>query len=258
MVSNQHKTIIITQARVGSKRLPLKITKTIGDETVLSIHLKRLKKSRLASKIVVATTFEEKVNQIIEIAKKCNVEYYQGSTNDVLDRYYKAAKFYNPDYIVRVTSDCPLVDPELIDKLIDFILKSKCDYVSNILIPNYPDGQDVEVFKFKALKIAYEKAKSDLDREHVTSFIENNSSFHGNDLFKSKIYYPTVKFEDVRMTIDHEEDFKAINSIVSELGIDKSWLTYAKFIVNNPDKFSNQKFVRNEGYVNSIKDKNYE
>ncbi len=258
MVNQKNKVIIITQARVGSKRFPSKITKPIGKETVLSIHLKRLLKSKLASKIIVATTFEREVNQIINIAKKCNVEYFQGSTNDVLDRYYQAAKLYYPEFIVRVTSDCPLIDPELVDQLIDFIIKNKYDYVSNVLVPNYPDGQDVEVFKYEALKVAHEKAKLNLNREHVTSYIENNSTFHGIETFKSKMYPSIAKYENVRMTIDHEDDYKAIDCVTSELGINESWDTYAKFIIDNPSMFSNQNHVRNEAYINSLKDQNYE
>ena len=258
MINQKNKVIIITQARVGNKRLPSKILKPIGKETVLSIHLKRLLKSKLANKIIVATTFEKKVNQIIEIAKKCNVDFFQGSTDDVLDRYYQAAKFYNPDYVIRVTSDCPLIDPELIDKLIDYALEVKCDYVSNILVPNYPDGQDIEIFKYQALKKAHSKAKLYSDREHVTSYIVNSSSCNDMDLFESKKYPTEVKFKNVRMTVDHKEDFMAINSLVSKLGINKSWFEYAKFIINNPNIFANQKFVRNQAYINSVKDENYE
>ena len=179
MVNQKHKVIIITQARIGSRRLPSKTTKQIGDETILSIHLKRLQKSKLATKIVVATTFEKKVKEIIEIVNKCKVKYYQGSTVDVLDRYYQAAKIYNPEYIVRVTSDCPLIDPELIDKMIDFTIKNDFDYVSNVFIPNYPDGQDIEIFKFSALTIASQNSTSSLEREHVTPYIIKNSTFNG-------------------------------------------------------------------------------
>ena len=100
-------------------------------------------------------------------------------------------------------------------------------------------------------------AKLKSDREHVTSYIVNNSSFNGMNLFESINYPIVVKFENVRMTIDHEEDFMAINSIVSKLGINKSWLTYAKFVINNPNMFTNQKFVRNQGYINCVKDKNH-
>ena len=257
MVKQKNKVIIITQARVGSKRFHSKITKPIGNETVLSIHLKRLLKSKLANKIIVATTFEKGVSRIINIAKKCHVEYFQGSTNDVLDRYYQAAKLYRPEYIVRVTSDCPLIDPKLVDKLIGFILKNKCDYVSNILVPNYPDGQDIEVFKFEALKRAHEKAELNLDREHVTSYIENNSTFRGIETFKSKMYPSMAKYENVRMTIDHKDDHKAIDFIISKLGINKNWVTYAEFIINNPQMFSNQNYIRNESYIKSVKDQNY-
>tara|TARA_B100000963_G_C22635611_1_gene677451 strand:- start:4713 stop:5468 length:756 start_codon:yes stop_codon:yes gene_type:complete len=251
MVNQKHKVIIITQARIGSRRLPSKTTKQIGDETILSIHLKRLQKSKLATKIVVATTFEKKVKEIIEIVNKCKVKYFQGSTVDVLDRYYQAAKIYNPEYIVRVTSDCPLIDPELIDKMIDFTIKNDFDYVSNVFIPNYPDGQDIEIFKFSALNIASQNSTSSLEREHVTPYIIKNSTFNGGNIFKSCLYPEKVNYEKIRMTIDYEEDYDALQYIISQLGFFKSWEVYAKFIIENSEKLYNQKIIRNDIYFNS-------
>jgi spore coat polysaccharide biosynthesis protein SpsF len=111
--------IIITQARIGSTRLSGKILKRINGQSLLEIHLSRLKKSKLATKIIVATTFEPGVEQIIEIGKKMAVDVFQGATDDVLDRFYQSVKKFAPNYIVRVTSDCPLIDPELVDKVIE-------------------------------------------------------------------------------------------------------------------------------------------
>ena len=132
------KIIIITQARVGSSRLPSKVLLPLAGDTLLGIHLKRLKKSKLASSVVVATTFEEKADQIVSIAKQNGVKYFQGSTENVLDRFYQAVKSDKPDYIVRVTSDCPLIDGALLDSIINMAIKNKIDYCSNTLIEAYP------------------------------------------------------------------------------------------------------------------------
>ena len=118
----------------------------------MSIHLQRLKEAQYVNKIIVATTKEEGVENIIKIAKQYNVKYSQGSTQDVLSRFYYAALNEQPEYIVRVTSDCPLLDPKLVDEVIKFTIENQLDYGSNMMIQNYPDGQDVEVFTFNALK----------------------------------------------------------------------------------------------------------
>ncbi|MGY8923627.1 MAG: cytidylyltransferase domain-containing protein, partial [Flavobacteriales bacterium] len=144
--------IIITQARIGSTRLPSKVLKEIEGKSLLQIHLERLKKSTYGNNIVVATTFEDGVEKIIKIAKSVEVDYYQGDTNDVLDRFYNAAKGKNPDYIVRVTSDCPLLDPVLMDEIIQIAVVNDLDYTTNTLIEAFPDGQDVEVIKWSALE----------------------------------------------------------------------------------------------------------
>ena len=146
------KVILITQARIGSTRLPEKILYKINNQELLSIHLHRLIQTKLIDRHIIATTYEEKVDNIISIAKRFNVDVYQGSVNDVLDRFYQAAKIHKPDYIVRVTSDCPLLDARIVDQIISFALKQNVDYCSNVLIEDFPDGQDVEVIKFSALK----------------------------------------------------------------------------------------------------------
>ena len=147
------KVLIVTQARIGSSRLPNKVLMKIGSDTILGLHLKRLAKCKNAYKVVVATTKEDNVSKIITIAKNLNIDVFQGSTNDVLDRYYNAANQYLPDYVVRVTSDCPLIDPELIDEVINMAISKKVDYCSNVISEDFPDGQDVEVFKLSLIHI---------------------------------------------------------------------------------------------------------
>lgn len=243
----KEKIVLITQARLGSKRFPEKVLKKIGEEELLSIHLKRLLCTKKVNSIVVATTFEEGVEKIINISKKNNVSIYQGSTQDVLSRFYHAALSEQADYVVRVTSDCPLLDAKLVDNVIQLTIENNLDYCSNTLIQNYPDGQDVEVFTFNSLKIAFENAKLDSEREHVTPYIIKNSTFRGGFIFKSADYPLKKNYEHVRMTIDEQADFDALQILINCLGTKSDWETYTKFIINNSSLFKNQKIIRNAG-----------
>ena len=241
--------IIITQARIESTRLPSKVLKEIEGKSLLQIHLERLKKSTYGNNIVVATTFEDGVEKIIKIAKSVEVDYYQGDTNDVLDRFYNAAKGKNPDYIVRVTSDCPLLDPVLMDEIIQLAVVNDLDYTTNTLIEAFPDGQDVEVIKWSAFEKSWNETSLKSDREHVTPYIRVNSSFFGKNLFKSKNFDSSENYNKVRMTVDESKDFDAIKILTTTLGIDKNWKDYTDFILNNPDLFFNQQIIRNEGSI---------
>jgi len=246
------KIIIVTQARIGSTRFPEKILQTIEDNTLLSIHLRRLKKSTLANKIIVATTFEEKSYLIKDIAIKEGAFVFQGSINDVLDRFYQAVKKENAQYIVRVTSDCPLIDASIVDQVINMVIEKNLDYGSNTLIEDFPDGQDVEVIKFDALEKAWKESKLTSEREHVTPYIRNNSTFFNKSLFRSDNFDAPVSMNHIRMTVDEPVDLEAIRILVNELGINASWEKYASYIENNTRLFKNQNITRNEGYLNSI------
>ena len=245
--------IIITQARVGSSRLPRKVLMKVNHkQTLLSIHLKRLKKSKLAQKIILATTFESGVEDLIKIGIENEVEIYQGDTENVLERFYKASCNYRPKYIVRVTSDCPLIDYRIIDKLLKIAFKKKLDYVSNILEETFPDGQDVEVFTFEALERSYKEAKLKSDKEHVTPFMRRNSNFCGGNIFNSENIISSINYNNVRMTVDEIEDFKAIQFLIKKFGYSLNWEVYADYINSNPLLFKNQNILRNEGYIKSL------
>lgn len=246
------KISIITQARVGSTRFPQKVLQKINDDTMLGLHIKRLQKSHLGHSIIVATTLEEDADQIVEIAENMGKKVFQGSTSDVLDRFYNAALLDRPDYVVRVTSDCPLIDAELIDKVIQKALDYNLDYCANVLKQEYPDGQDIEVFKFSALEKAWKESKLKSDREHVTPYIRRNSSFNNIDMFQSANFDAPSNFNDIRMTVDEKVDLDTIRILVNALGSEKSWKDYTKYIIENSKEFSNQKILRNEGYNNSL------
>lgn len=245
--------LAITQARTGSTRFPNKVLKTIKGKSLLEIHLKRILKSKKISKLVVATTIKEKDKIISQIASKIGVESFKGSEHDVLDRYYNTAKKYNPKWIVRLTSDCPLIDARLIDQVINKAQSENLDYCSNTLIEAYPDGQDIEVFKFNSLEIAWSKAKSISDREHVTPYIKNNSSYLQGKIFKSNNFPSNKNYNKVRLTVDEQEDFKVIEFLINKLGFDSGWIDYTiEYLKNNYISSLNKNIERNEGYRKSF------
>jgi spore coat polysaccharide biosynthesis protein SpsF (cytidylyltransferase family) len=248
------KVLAITQARYGSSRLPGKILKEIQGKSLLEIHLERILQSKRISQLKIATTTEEGAEKIIEVGNKLGVKSHQGSVEDVLQRFYETALPEKPDYVVRLTSDCPLIDPELIDIVIDACIENQVDCAANALIPTFPDGVDTEVFKFSALEKAYKEATLKSDREHVTPYIWRNSSLMGGTLFSSFNVANPIDYSDLRITIDTEKDFILMTKLIEELGFSKTWLEYAKFLEENSDiKAINAEYERNEGYAKSLK-----
>lgn len=247
------KILAITQARYGSTRLPAKILKEVNGVTLFEIHLRRILESKMITKLKVATTEEEGSKYIIDVANKIGVDYYQGSVCDVLDRFYRTAVSESPDYVVRLTSDCPLIDPEIIDIVIKACIDGEYDYASNTIAPTYPDGMDVEAFKFSALEKAWKKATLLSEREHVTPYIKNNSTVMGGKIFKS---YNVTNKEDLsalRITVDEIRDFEVIKALIEKVGIDKHCIDYVNYL-NTHDEVReiNASIMRNEGYIKSL------
>lgn len=203
---------IIIQARIGSTRLPGKVVKKIEGKTVLEYVIERLKRVKNAKKIIVATTDNKADNALERIAQKCGVYVYRGSENNVLNRFYKAANFFEVDSIVRITADCPLIDPKIVDDTIKLYSKNNFDYVSNTHPPTFPDGMDVEVFSFKTLDKIREGAKTSEEKEHVTLYIfKNKERFKIGNLLSKNDYY------DLRLTLDHKQDLTLIKEIYKNL-----------------------------------------
>lgn len=247
------KTILVTQARFGSTRYPGKVLKEINGKSLLQIHLERLKKVKNISEIIVATTQKECDSIIFNKSIEWGFSAFKGSESDVLERFYYAVKDKNADWIIRVTSDCPLIDPDLIDEVIEFVQTNNKDYGSNTLIEHFPDGQDIEVFKFSALETAFKKAILSSEREHVTPFIKKNSDYNGGVLF-SAINFPSKKdYSKIRMTVDEIRDFELISKLVNDLGQDKSWMEYTNYIIQNALNKINESIIRNEGFIISLK-----
>jgi spore coat polysaccharide biosynthesis protein SpsF len=252
------RTIAITQARTGSTRFPGKVLMKLGSQSLLELHLQRILKSKKIDEVILATTTKPEDAVLADIGRRANVATSRGSETDVLDRFYQAVVGKSADYIVRLTSDCPLIDACLIDRIIEYTLEKKLDYCSNTLDPTYPDGQDVEVFRFSALEKAWRGARLDSEREHVTPYIWKNSTFKGGDLFSSENFTEGKSFGHQRMTVDELDDLELIKSLVEIMGTDRTWLEYAEYLQENPDLMKlNKQITRNEGYTKSVrKDKN--
>jgi len=247
------RTILITQARSGSTRLPGKVLKDVEGKTLLQIHLERLSKCTKVSEIIVATTVKEEDSIIYEKAIEWGFKASRGSELDVLDRFYQAVKSQKADWIVRVTSDCPLLDPILVDQIISFVQENNTDYGANSIIESYPDGQDVEVFKFSALEQAWKNAKKQSEREHVTPYIRNNSDLNGGKLFTSTSFKCELDYSRIRMTVDEPRDFELMKLLINKLGTEKSWLEYTNYIIENNLTMMNDQIIRNEGLLKSLK-----
>lgn len=248
------KIIAVTQARIGSTRLPGKVLKSIGSVTLLQIHIERVLRSKLIDKLIIATTHESGVEEICRIADALNVDTYRGDTNNVLDRFYQSLKDIKPDYVVRVTADCPLIDPEIVDDVIHFAITNKLDYASNTLLPTYPDGMDVEVFTFQALEKAWLEAVLLSDKEHVTPYIWRNSTFKGGQLFHANNLQSDLDYGSLRLTVDELADFELITKLITLFGTHASWKTYAGLVAQEPAlRQINQHITPNEGYFKSLK-----
>ncbi|PEB51543.1 acylneuraminate cytidylyltransferase [Bacillus pseudomycoides] len=208
------KVAAIIQARMGSTRLPGKIMKKVLDKTLLEYQIERVKRAKTINQIIVATTTNKKDNPIIELCKQISVPYYRGAEDDVLSRYYEAAKQFSVDVIVRLTSDCPIIDPDIIDKIVNCYLKhqNKYDYISNTLTRTYPRGLDTEVIPYRMLKRAYGEANEPSYREHVTAYIYNNPR-----KFKMLNVQHDLDESKHRWTVDTKEDFLLIKNIITRL-----------------------------------------
>jgi spore coat polysaccharide biosynthesis protein SpsF len=206
--------VCIIQARMGSTRLPGKVLMNICGKTVLEHDIDRLRKVNNINNIVIATTELDRDNAIVKEAKRLNVNAFRGSEDDVLSRYYFASKKFNADIIVRVTSDCPLIDSEVTQDIIQHFIDNynNCDYVSNTVKRTYPRGLDTEVFSFKSLERAYIEATSDRDREHVTPYIWDNPQ-----IFRIEQHINKEDLSGLRWTLDTREDFELISRIYEYL-----------------------------------------
>lgn len=210
----EKKIVAIVQARMSSTRLPGKVMKKIVGKLIILHDIDRIKQIKNLNKIVIATTTKKENDIIVKTIKNYDSEIgiFRGSEDDVLDRYYKAAKEFNADVIVRITSDCPLFDPIVSDKVIEAFLNNECDYCSNTLNRTYPLGLDTEIFSFDTLEKAWKEAKENYQREHVTPYV-----YEHPDKFKLLNVSNNKNLSHLRWTLDTIKDFKFISEIYKRL-----------------------------------------
>lgn len=250
--------LIIIQARTTSTRFPNKIMHKILGKPVLSLMLERVQFSKFGNNIVVATTANFEDNIIERLCLKENVKCFRGNEFDLLDRHYKAAIESNADIVVKIPSDCPLIDSDIIDKVIEYYLEneSNYDYVSNLHPATYPDGNDVEVFSFKTLHTAWKEATRDFEREHTTPFIwDKPGKFRiGNVTWETGLDY-SMKH---RWTLDYVADYCFIKAVYEEL-YDDDPLFGLNDIIDLTEKRRdiksiNEKYIGDNWYKNHLND----
>ena len=243
--------LAILQARVSSSRLPGKVLKPILDVPMLLRQLERLGRARKIDRLLVATSVEPSDDAIEELCRQHNIACFRGSLNDVLDRFYQAASPIKAEHVVRLTADCPLADPELIDQVINFYLDGGYDYASNSVESSFPDGLDVEVFKFSCLEQAWHEARLPSQREHVTPFIHQQPQRFRIGHFRSP-----VDLSHLRWTVDMPKDFELVTMIYEALYPRKPEFSTAdilNLLDQRPELVNwNTMYQRNEGYLKSI------
>ncbi len=247
------RVLAIVQARMGSMRLPGKMLMPIVDDKVaLELMLERVSRAKTLDRIVVATTTSSIDDRIVYLCERLGYEHFRGSEDDVLDRYYRTVLAFGPaQAIVRLTGDCPLHDPAVIDEVVNCFLDSEYEYVSNINPPTYPNGLDVEVLSFSVLERVWREAKLEFEREHVTVYVRNHL-----DIFKvSNVQYKR-DLSDKRWTLDYREDYEFIKHTYKEL-YKKNPLFGTEEILDLLAKHPeleeiNRHIHRNDGYQKSV------
>lgn len=240
------KVVAIVQARMGSTRLPNKVMKPIGGVPMIELLLARLARANQLDQIVVATADDPRNQPLADHVRRLGYHCHLGSETDVLDRYTDAARQAGADVVVRITGDCPLVDPALVDQVIMRFKSSKVDYLSNISPPTYPDGLDVEVFTFAALETAWKETRKPFDREHVTPYLREQDRFMQASLNNSE------DLSDLRWTVDEAADFEVIEKVFQHFSPDTAftWQQVLQLQRTQPAIFqANQHLIRNEGAI---------
>ena len=238
---------------MGSTRFPGKVMVELNDNhNVLDYVINQLRFSKSIKNLIIATTFLEEDDIIVEYAKKNNLEYFRGEPLDVLDRYYQCAKKFSLETIVRMTSDSPFLDPLIVDKTVNKFQEDDFDFVSNNLIRTFPIGIDTEVFSFKTLEQAWKEAKLPSEREHVTPFIKKNK-----EVFKIYNLENNQKIPIYRLTIDRNEDLEFLRAIATNITKQPILLedVYQLFL-QKPEILNlyNDSMNPIEGYNKSLKD----
>jgi spore coat polysaccharide biosynthesis protein SpsF len=236
--------VAIIQARMSSSRLNGKVMKPLGGTTVLGCVVYRLSQVKSINRVVVATTNNVDDDVIVEWCIKHNIDYFRGDENNVLLRFFDCASHYAADTIVRVTSDNPLVDPEIVSQTIDLYIDSNADYAANNLLKSFPHGLDVEVLSFNMLSISIREAYKLPDLEHVTQFVR-----YRPDRFKLVNLKSDCNCHQIRVTLDESEDFQLISLIYQLLGNSVDFIKLKNLFKKFPALFT----INNKVAINHLK-----
>ena len=244
----------IIQARMASTRLPGKVLKEVLGKPILLYQLEQLKSVNQIEQIIVATTTSQKDDPLIELCERESIACFRGSEDNVLERFYQAALHYGADPIIRLTADCPLIDPHICERVISTYLSKQADADIVRLGPTFAEGLDCSVFSFKVLEEAYHNAKWESEREHVTLYIYNHPEDYRIIALKNE-----TDDSKYRFTIDAPKDFEVVKAIIEGLSSEKpgSFTTkkVKKFLDDHPDIFCmNTDIIRNEGLSKSLED----
>ena len=241
----------IIQARMGSSRLPGKVLMKSGNGMPLLYHvINQLRHCSKVKNLVIATTTNQEDDEIEKFADNNSVNVFRGSEKDVLDRYFQCAKKYSFSTIVRITSDCPLIDPQIVDKVIERFFSGNYDYATNTLIRTFPIGTDVEVFSFSVLETAWKNTQLPSEREHVTPYLRNKGNF------KTINVENDTNISNLRLTVDRIEDFELIKEILNNISINPIHLEdILELFSRKPELIEINKYINhNEGFNRSLKE----
>lgn len=240
--------LAIIQARMGSTRLSGKVLKEISGKPMLWHVYNRVSQAKLVDKVVVATSVSDSDDEIENYCRREEIDFFRGSEADVLDRFYQTAKQFQPDTVVRITADCPLIDAGVIDQIIEKFQTEKADYGTNTIIYTFPDGLDTEVFTFAALKEAWQNARKLTEREHVTPYIRFAERFK-----KINVSADNKTGSGMRWTVDEPNDLEFVRQIYDLLKEPFDWKDVLAVLEKNPQLLEiNQKTIMNEGYYKTL------
>lgn len=255
LITNHMKIKAIIQARMGSSRLPGKVLMEVMGRPLLSYEIERLRFNKTIDEIFIATTVNKVDDPIAKFSEKEGLRFYRGSEDDVLDRYYQAAKKYNANHIMRLTADCPLIQPDICDRIVDTYFDSGCDYACTG--ESFAEGLDCEVISFKALSQAWREAKLKSEREHVTLYIRNHP-----ERFRLVIVENKTDDSKYRLSVDEKEDYSVVKAILENLyKRSDNYFTIEEifaFLNAHPEIYKlNSHIIRNEGLSKSLQEDKY-
>jgi spore coat polysaccharide biosynthesis protein SpsF len=241
----------VLQARTSSSRLPGKILMPILGIPMLEHQVRRLLRCCRMDSLLLATSDETSDDPVADLAASIGIGCFRGSLDDVLDRFYRAAAASHPDHVVRFTGDCPLADPEIVDRAIALHLETKADYTTNALEPTWPDGLDVEVVRFASLEQAWKEARKPSEREHVTPFINTQPRRYAMRHLKD-----APDLSGLRWTVDEPEDFEFVRRVYERLypGDPRFGTREILSLLEREPELGdlNRRFIRNEGLKKSL------